>query len=414
MADQEIPTSPPVIPPVNVQVESITGEVSPVPSVSPARSSHKILFSVLIFVALMILASTSSTILFAYGMLPIKNADLQNKIVNVLMAIPFMPKTPRFVLESSANAHLKITKFSFDTSIAADSSSLNSLLKIGSFDARITGKIDYTDIKKPLLELNAQVTKDFSSDLRIKDQTSFFRINKIPALVAVMLDNYGFTENIQKQVFGKWIYIDSKPLNTDARTSLDNTKSSESTIQQGFKDYLDAFNNPEILKSLSMTEEKLGTLGVYHVYFAPNDSVLNVFWDKYTQKVQNKTASQPKTNYKISDSVKDFVVNIWIDRNTYLIQKSSVKFVAKSASNGSANMISPLGMLSTQKQDIPIFISVQLSDFNSPVVIDTPVGAVKFDDLFKSLMAQMQAQKSTPTPTPFQSFGAKKALPRTQ
>lgn len=52
-------------------------------------------------------------------------------------------------------------------------------------------------------------------------------------------------------------------------------------------------------------------------------------------------------------------------------------------------MINPLGMFSSQ-QDTPVSLSVKLSDFNKPVVIDIPENAVKFDDLMKSLMPEMK------------------------
>jgi hypothetical protein len=212
-----------------------------------------------------------------------------------------------------------------------------------------------------------------------------------------MLNNFGFKDSIQKQIFYRWLFVDTKPLNTDARAALDsNNNNHQSAIQQGFKNYLDAFNNPDVLKSLSMTDEKINNINVYHVYFAPDDNVLNIFWNKYTKKDQNKTQNSYASNYKISDSVKNFVIDIWIDKSTYLIQKSTVRLSIKSPNNGSANVASPLGMLSSQKEDIPVSVSVKLSDFNKPVVFDIPKDAVKFDDLIKGLMPQMQ-QVGTPS-----------------
>jgi hypothetical protein len=390
---QQDPLSQPVSQQPLVQQSPIQQNSAPLQPIDTVHSSGGKFKFIVLTICIIIFLSISTTVLFAYDKLPIKNYDLQNKIANVLMSVPLMPKTPRFVLESSANAHLKITRFSFDTSIAADSSNLNSLLGTSSFDAQVTGKVDYADVKKPLVDINAKITKDFNLDFRAKDQIIYFRINTIPALIAVMLNNYGFTESVQKQVFNKWLFVDTKPLNTDARAALDSNKNSESFIQQGFKNYLDAFNNKDVLKSLSMAEEKINDTDVYHIHFVPNDDVLNVFWDKYTKKEQDKAKNSYSSNYKISNSIKSFVIDIWIDKVTYLIQKSSVRFNVKASNNISANIANPLGMLSSQ-QDIPTAVSVKLSDFDKSVVVDAPKDAVKFDDLIKSLMPQMASQSA--------------------
>lgn len=52
---------------------------------------HGLMIGILFIV--LILMGIFATVLFAYDKLPIKNYALQNKITNVLVLIPFMPKT---------------------------------------------------------------------------------------------------------------------------------------------------------------------------------------------------------------------------------------------------------------------------------------------------------------------------------
>jgi hypothetical protein len=149
----------------------------------------------------------------------------------------------------------------------------------------------------------------------------------------------------------------------------------------------------------------MNNVNVYHINFAPNDSVLNVFWNKYTKKNQGNTNISSNPSYKISDTIKNFVVDIWIDKNSYFIQKSSVRFIIKSSNTGYTDITNPLGMLGSQKQDIPVSISVKLSNFNQNVNVEVPNNAAKFDDFVKSLMSQMQPPKNqnqatATTPTP--------------
>jgi hypothetical protein len=381
------------IAPQNPPLRSMTSQEQYVPSSS---GGHKRGYIGAMIIFLLLILCASAIVLFAYDKLPIKNYDLQNRIANVLMSIPFMPKTPRFVLETSANAHLKVTRFSFDTSIYADLSNVSSLssisplLGVGGFDAQVTGKIDYADIKNPLADVNVKITKDFSSDFRTKNRIAYFRVNTVPALITA-LAGASFEEFIQNQVIGKWFSVDSTSLNTDARANIESNDNSQSAIQEGFKTYLDAFNNQDVLKSLSMNEEKLNNIDTYHIYFVPNDDVLNVFWDKYTKKDKNTAKNSYSSNYKVSDSIKNLKINIWINKNTYFLQKSTVKFNAKSPSSSAVGMAGPLGMLSSQEQTIPVSISIILSDFNKPVDVAVPTDAVKYEDLVKSFMMQSTA-----------------------
>jgi hypothetical protein len=390
-------------------VEQMPAEQAPIfPS---EEKNHKgLIIGLAVLLILFIVASLifSATAMFAYGLLPIKNYDLQNQVADVLMQIPFMPKTARFVLASSATAHLKVTKMAFDASIAADSSSFDSILGSNHFDAEISGAIDYTDTQNILATLNAQVTKDFSADLMTKSQIIYFRINSIPALVTAMLNTIGVSQSMQNEFINKWFFADTKPLNTNARAALNSSsQDQQSQIQQSIKNYLDAFNNPDVLKTLTMTTEKLNGTDVYHLNFSPDDSTLDLFWNKYTTQ-NSSTNNLYGANYKISDTIKNFVVDIWIDRSQYLIQKSSLKFTIKTPAS-SALGVSPLGMLTPQNQEIPVAIVVDFSHFNEPVIVNPPANPVDINVFIKQISAQLEAQQAQrlqaqshaqPTPTP--------------
>ena len=83
---------------------------------------------------------------------------------------------------------------------------------------------------------------------------------------------------------------------------------------------------------------------------------------------------------------------MWIDKNHYLTQKSTARLTVKSSGYGSAISANPLSMITGQQQEMPISASVKFSKFNETVTVDAPKDAVKFDDLMKTLMPQMQTQ----------------------
>ena len=62
------------------------------PQIITVNNSKSKLMCGIIFMVILILLGISATVLFAYDKLPIKNYDLQNKIANILMSIPFMSK----------------------------------------------------------------------------------------------------------------------------------------------------------------------------------------------------------------------------------------------------------------------------------------------------------------------------------
>lgn len=372
------PLNTPVAPPVI----SLSPEYLSPESTSNNQNKKHLKLGLIIGICIF-LSIIFTTILFAYDKLPIKNYFWQNKTANVLISLPFMPKNPRFVLESAVKAHLKITKLSFDASLAADSKSLISILNVGQFDGQISGSVDLTDPRKPLGSINTKIGGDFDTDIMAKDQIVYFRIKSLPSSILNSLGSFGFSsDTIQNKVLNKWIYFDTKPLNTDARNN--NDQQNKSIIQEAIQNYLDAFNNQEVIKSLSMTKEDLNGVKTYRLHFVPNDKALNIFWNKYTQTKENTNSNAG--NYEISDFIKNFNINIWISTDKYLIQKSTLSFVFKSPNSSLINSsVLTSGLLPSQNQEISTFFSVSFSHYNEAVEVNPPQDAVKFSDLTNSL-----------------------------
>lgn len=356
------------------------------------RTKWKIILGLFLVIFLLFI---TATVLFAYDKLPIKNQELQDKIANVLMSIPFMPKTPRYVLEKSSEAHLKITKFSFDASIAADSNSFSSLTGSDKFDAQVKGKIDYSDINKPLAKFNVQLTKEFGLDILTKDQVGYFRINKIPGVLSAMMIGFGISEDIQNMVVGKWVMKDVKPLDTEARAILEKNAGEESIVQKQFENYLKAFANRDILSRLTMKEEKNDGLNEYHINFSPDDKTVDMFWEEFVKEELQKTTTSEKlpSDYKISDNIKNIAIDMWIDKKTYLIQKSTLSFNIESSSS-SSTIDNPIGMIAPT-QAISVAIGVKFSDFDKAFTVEVPKNAVDLDDLMKDVMSQYMLEVAT-------------------
>jgi hypothetical protein len=83
------------------------------PPITPRRSLK---FPMLIITIGFLVLCSTFTVAYAYGQINIGSKETQENISDVIQSLPFMPKTPRYVLKSSVGAHKKVTRFRLDAS----------------------------------------------------------------------------------------------------------------------------------------------------------------------------------------------------------------------------------------------------------------------------------------------------------
>lgn len=381
-------SAPPSYPTTNYTTPTTVNATPP-----PQSGRNKLLLKIGIVILTILIVGTAATVMYAYKVFLAGDKSFQESVADFVQGIPFMPKTPRYVLKASVKAHQKVTRFTIDASVAISSTGLSSLTGMNNFDIQILGPLDYTDPNNPILSLNVS-SKEFSLDVKRKDYIVYFHINEFPAFLSLLLTNFGIDETLQKQFTNKWFFLDTKPLETDARRSLDTQNTNSSMTNKAIKDVFDSLDDPKVMKALTMNSNILSTIPVYHIHFAPTDEVLDKFYEKYLRLQYPSSRQYNSEDYKISKTITRFVMESWIDKKDYYVSKISVVFTVK-AQPSSYNRPSPFpNVLPNQTSDISVSFVVNLSDFGKKIPFVIPENSVKFDEFLKSVMPQ--APKAVP------------------
>ncbi|MGH2612282.1 MAG: hypothetical protein ACRDFB_04455, partial [Rhabdochlamydiaceae bacterium] len=216
-----------------------------------------------------------------------------------------------------------------------------------------------------------------------------FRINQIPAFISLLLTQVGLSGDIEQKFMNTWFWYDTTPLQTEASENL-KAHTVPTTPQEEVQKVIKLFDDPAIEKSMTMKTESLDTYQTYHIHFTPSAAVLDSLVEKIEQ--QDNASANTSVAMKPSDYIDNFVMDTWIDQKQYLVRKMAVSFVTKTPTSSQTPDTAILSTLPLQNQSIPVSFVVHLTNFGISVPIDTPAGAVSYDDFIQSLVAE-QATK---------------------
>lgn len=359
------PFPPPTIPPSLLKPAKSGGQ----------GAKSRLPFIILVFLLFVLLLSGAAYAI-AYEKIKIGNPQIEKKVSDFVQGLPFVPKTPKYLLTQAAKAHQKISRHRFDLSLATESDGLASSFGTNKLDIQAKGAVDYSDAKNPKLTLNASLTKDFSLDIRKPDKMIYLKINQLPPL---LLTVFGFSPGPQLDaVLENWFSWDTSTLDTEARRST-------SFTNQFAENAIDKLLTEKLLNSIKVTQEKIDTFDTYRLNLPLNKELLDTLDQKSAYTAQ----------LKLSDYITDMVLDLWIDKKDYYVRKISTSFKAKSGNLGTMSFL-PIPMLGNLPQTTTKFSGVlKLSDFDAPVKIETPTKSIPYDEFFKLLMEQSQTYKQS-------------------
>jgi hypothetical protein len=409
ISPQPTPNTPVVTPPlppipptpsVSDQPQVITPSVlAPEESETPKpKNKLKVILSV--FFSLVILALVASSALayaVAYDKIKLsKNPDLQNKISLFVQNLSFMPKTPKYVFAQAAIAQEKITKESFDISLAIDSKDFSKMIGLSSLDMAAKGKIDYTDPKDPKVSVDISITKDFNLELRKSDPVLFFKINKLPGLLLAAI---GLKTEQFEPLTGKWIALDTTPLSTEARKNLEDQEVeplSRDFVSESIGNFLD----DRVLSKLAMEKTTIDGNAVYKISMTADADLI----DYLSQKVDEASKraggasldSLTEPGAKLSDMVKRLSWEFNVDQKDYYIRKVVISTDLEVDQSGYGNLFLGTSTSASNKSNISIAFAVKLDDFGKEVLIEKPTDSITFEeftsrisDIFKEIYGSM-------------------------
>lgn len=369
---------------------------------SPAKRSPGLVVSVIVGLVLFLLIGTSvSAYLIAADKIPFKNKNLKAKISQVVFAVPFIPKTPKYVLQQAGEAHKKLSKSSFDFSLAvkANGDSLSQLFGSNNLDISVKGYTDYSDLDSPRASLSAFITRDFGFEVRKPDAKNLFlKVHKLPLLLFSLI-GVTDTAKINNLLTSDWIRIDTSTLDTNARellgTGLPDT-STQSDVDHVLQETLAKLLLEDVFPALVMTKEKVDEFSIYKIQFKPSPDLLDKIIDTIKTEAKNlgpSTSTIPvlgtsTLDSKASDSVHDLTVNLYVDQKDFYIRRGDIAFNLVLPEASGSDVTPPLFASSTSASFAGV---LKLSDFGTDMPIETPADSITPEQLYERFMAEAES-----------------------
>jgi hypothetical protein len=333
-----------------------------------------------------IISFSGFVVAVAYDKISINNNSLQTKVSHLVQRLPLLPKTPKFLLEESILAHSRVTTQSFSMSLATrtNDTTLNQL-GYGQLDFEISGDVDYQDVNNVKASINTRasvkstpLSLDFEADIRKPDSMLYFKIDKIPSIINTYLPTE--TANKFTTLLGNWVSYDTAALDTEARRQLDQ-KAKENSSESIDKS-LELYSDKRLLSLIKQSSDLLpDQTPVHKLSLILDADSLDYLYEKVISLSHDTSSStldlKQFEETKLSDYLKDFVVDIWVDKQKYFMRKAVATFTIKDDKYSASQA---LPAFSTTSSDYQISFASEFSNFGKQFTIEAPSSHITFDE----------------------------------
>jgi len=380
----------PVIPPTE---QNQTPVVEPVIFTSPSgpavmekplgkKRGPVILVTILVLVFFLLSSSGVLAYFIAAEKINIKNDKIKNTVSKIVFSIPFIPKTPKYVLESAIAAHKKVSRNSFDFSLATSSESFTSILGSSRMDIAVKGYTDYLNIKQPKGYFNFALTKELNFDAKLINKMVYLKVNKIPLAVYTMLK----LDPLQVQpLLDNWISYDTTPMETEARKSLERSDISKtpSEVNKKLVDLVSKIGNEDILLSLKMSSDKVDNLLAYKIELVMTPQLMDKIQVETEKQYPQASSSGVDKKYKASDIIKNMVFDLWVDQKDYYMRKGTLVFTYDIPSN----LTTGFSLIPFESpKPAQVSIAFVFSDFGKEIPVEPPANSISPEEFYQQLV----------------------------
>lgn len=405
----------------------------PLAPAMPARRGKPLILIAVVIVLFFFIAAAGVFAGIAYGALPFGSEQFRNDVSERVQGLPFMPKTPKYIALQVQKAVTSMKQFNMDTSLTVGNlkpiTGSYAGLQIDKFDLHLKGKLDIRDEENPQMDLRVTSGKEFDTELRVLEYVLYFKLNKLPSVLKMYADQYGFPDRIQKKFFNQWLYSESTPPTADAKKDRREWKKQQA-VENAEYTKLSQKKLDEALRSgrikadgtnIKIMSERYNGFNVYKMMMFINKDDLEdivtlsqeVNKEMYKKKYKREYPEYP-TEARMKDDfpIDKLDVVAWIDKSSYYIRKISVKFdvttdipdVGEKISevffgfpteSRIANVAFQAEKPKAKKHNIPVTFDMALEDINKHVGIAKPKDAREVQAYIQSVMEQ--EKKDNPT-----------------
>lgn len=360
---------------------------------APTKKKGKLLLPIILSLLIFLFSTTG---VFAYLVVSekinIKDEKIRNILYSFAYKIPFVPKSPEYILKSSALAHQKLSRNSFDVSLALSSNDFVEQLGSSDFEFQLKGYADFENLENPRLSANLDLSNQLSLEFRKLDDTFYLKANKLPLFLSTYL---GVDKNHLDSVMENWISYTSTPLNTEAKKNLPTPASSP--LSDSTKQLFNNLLNEKVLPLITVSTEDLDSVPTYRLSFVPTSEQLDEIIESldsiyYSSQDSPKSPKLPQMKY--SDMVKNFSVTLWINQKDYYINKS---IITMNLVNSSSTPTTPYSTLTPQLSEAAFAFVIKLSDYGLIKDINLPPKSLTAEEYIELIMSKSRLYQN-PSP----------------
>lgn len=334
----------------------------------------------------------------AYGWVNLNYPVIEEPVTKVVMSIPFLPKTPKYVLNQTVLAEQQVRKKSVDLSVSAKTPIFGQILGGAQIDAQIQGNVDPSGQGKSKFSLAASVANNlFSARMRQSGPKFYFKIDKVPD---VLLASKGIDKAQVASLFDYWVVADASGLDTDA-SQLINSAGKNPTAQKKFNDFL----AKDVLPQLEMSKDSSLGFDAYKFHLSPSDQLINQFVVLSGQlKGGSDLPQELRVNqFNAAQVFKNVNINFWVDTQTYFVRKITLivqlnpnvanpavptKVLGVSIGPGINRLVAGIpGVSSLENSSIDIAAVLKLDDFGKDFEVAVPDKTIDAAQFAQELMS---------------------------
>lgn len=401
MKEEVAPKTPELQEEVTSPVENINE-----PGVTPAEVGllKKPIFWILVLITFLVAVLSIGVVgvfAVAYQGLSFRNKAMDNFATGLVMNLPFVPKTPRYVLSVVAKNFQSVSKIAIDATLSYEAEKAEIALGENKFVAEVGGFIDYSDNLKPKFQITSSVNKELVFQVRKPDESQiYFKLDKVPESWAKTF--LGSTNDLSG-VIPYWVNYDLTPFLIDSGGKNQWSEASKDIRRRMF-----VFDDPRVRSAITISEVTEEGRRIYRLVFKPDDNLADYFFDKLGD-IKTGSLKQSKT-------IKNFQISVSVDRERLLISRITVssEYLTPSKSflmnqylniitqeNGQASASGgweqtikasqsgePIRLAGSNADTTKTFIKLDLrfKDFNKSVPIEVPKNAISFEEYWKKIV----------------------------
>lgn len=350
------------------------------------RKKLRILFVFLILVILSgFLATASLAYTIAYEKIDIGNDNLQSQITQVVLSLPFMPKTPRYVLQSALLSLSETNSHGYDASLSISSESFISDFGVNSLDLKAVGNVDYRDTKNINFTADVDVTNQFRLLLRKLDHKVYMKLEEFPVLIASL---FGIAEtDAFSSLLDQWIEYDMTPLDSEARNLIEERSDSDSMTNEIATKTVENLLQEEVLSSIILTTVDYNGVEAYSLEYEPTPEQIDSLYTKLLASTTSETIYLDQPQITLSDLIEDLDIKIIISKADRLVRWVSVESEIKAEQDSAREMSTMIAPYVNDEQKYVLAFVLKLDNFNEEVVIEAPTDTKTFEEVTQELFS---------------------------